>query len=309
MSHALRPVVPEDPDAPLPGMIGCEPAMREVYRQARRLAPTDLPVVVAGETGTGKELVARAIHKLSPRTAGPFIDVNCAAIAEGVAEGELFGWERGAFTGAHERVLGLLEIADGGTLFLDEACSLPQGLQGKLLRALEYGEFRRVGGRTLVRSDFRLVLAVARALDDLLASRTFRRDFGYRVSGAVITLPPLRARVCDVRLLAERFLEEASCEARRPLRWHEDALATLERHAWPGNVRELRMLVRRLAVLTEHDVISVEGLWGAGFAPAHSASDPGQLKAALDACGGNWTRAACALDIPRTTLRDRLLKQ
>lgn len=258
LAHSAR--FDEAPDAPLPGMIGECPAMWAVYRLIRRVAPTDLPVLIEGETGTGKELVARALHELGPRAAGPLVDLNCAAITEGLAEAELFGWERGAFSGAHQQVCGLLELADGGTLFLDEVCSLPTAVQAKALRAVERHEFRRVGGRTIIPSDFRLVAAVSRPVEDLLATGALRPDFAFRLAGITVTLPPLRARDGDIRLLAEHFLEAAGRAVGRPMRWHDDALAALEGHAWPGNVRELEMLVRRLHLLAEHDVIGIDDL-------------------------------------------------
>ncbi len=246
----------EAEDAPLPGMIGECPAMREVYRLVRRVAPTDLAVLIEGETGTGKELVARAVHALSPRAKGPFVDINCAAIPEGLVESELFGCEPGAFTGATHRA-GLLEAADGGTLFLDEACSLSPAVQVKLLRALERREFRRVGGKATVRSDLRTVVAVSRPLNELLTSGAFRADFAFRVATLPIALPSLRVRGHDIGLLAGWFLDLVGRTEGRSRRWHEDALNAMERYRWPGNVRELEMLVRRVCVVADDDVVSL----------------------------------------------------
>jgi DNA-binding NtrC family response regulator len=304
----VQPREEDAPDAELPGMIGRDAAMRRVFRLVRRLAPSDLPTLVTGETGTGKELVARALHQLSRRAHGPFVDLNCAALPEALAEGELFGWERGAFTGAHQAKAGLLEIADGGTAFLDEVSSLPTVVQGKLLRAVERHEFRRVGGRQLIHSDFRLVTATSEQLGALRASRAFRDDFLFRVAGAVITLPPLRERGDDIRLLAEHFLRAASHAMGRPLRWHEGALAMCASHAWPGNVRELLMLVQRVAVLAEHDVVGVEDLVAGGFVREGGPADPQAIARVIEACGGNISHAARALGIPRSTLRLRLTR-
>jgi two-component system NtrC family response regulator len=294
-------------------MIGECRGMKKVYRLVRRVAPTDLPVLISGETGTGKELVARAVHALSLRARGPFIDINCAAIPENLVESELFGSERGAFTGSARRVPGLLEVADGGTLFLDEARSLSSSIQAKLLRALERHELRRVGSRTPTPSDFRLVVALSKPIAELVASGEFRPDFAFRVAGVEVALPLLRERGEDVRRLAEHLLSTLGQAEGRTLRWHEDALAELERHAWPGNVRELEMLVRRAAVLVDHHIIGVGDLRQLAFrrwvgcqtrlaipkqAPRSKPSKD-ELVAALGLCGGVVSRAAKSLGMSR----------
>jgi two-component system nitrogen regulation response regulator GlnG len=227
-------------------MIGEHPSMRDVYSLARRAAPTDLTVVIEGETGTGKELVARAVHELSAHRDGPFVDLNCAAIPENLVESELFGWERGAFTGANRSVRGLLEEANGGTLFLDEACSLPKAAQTKLLRAIERREHRRVGGRATVQSCFRLVLALQRPLLELIRTEAYLPAFAHRIDGVAVYLPTLASRGKDIRRLAEAFLVQVSSDNRRALSWSVEALEQLERQPWPGNVRELRALVARI---------------------------------------------------------------
>ncbi len=214
---------------PLPGMIGRHPSMLAMYALVRKVAPTELPVPIVGETGTGKELVARAVHSLSPRRDGPFIDINCAAIPENLVENELFGWVPHIYTDAGSGGIGLLEAADGGTLFLDEACSLPKAVQGKLLRAIERGEFRRVGGRKLLRSSFRLVLALQRSLEELERAGDYLRAFAHRINGFPIALPPLASRGGDIRLLAEQFLEIGATPGVPRLILSEDACPVLGR--------------------------------------------------------------------------------
>ena len=291
--------------------------MREVYRLVRRVAPTDLTVLIEGETGTGKELVARAVHSLSCRADGPIVDINCAAIPESLVESELFGCEKGAFTGAQPR-RGLLEVADGGTVFLDEACSLRPATQAKLLRALERREFWRVGGRTLVRSDFRLVVAVSRPVADLLGCGDYRPDFAYRVATVTVSLPPLRSRGSDIRLLAETFLNQASHSGGVARRWHMDALSALQRHEWPGNVRELQSVVHRIRALTDHDILGLDDLMltprgskveseGATIRARQGTRDRlpptrEQLLASLAANRGVVSRAARALGMERRSL-------
>jgi two-component system NtrC family response regulator len=241
------------------------------------------------------------LHELSGRPAN-FVDLNCAALPENLADGELFGWERGAFTGAHRQVPGLLELADGGTLFLDEACSLPVLAQAKLLRALERGEHRRVGGRVVVRANFRLVLAFSEEPEVLVPRGKLRLDFFCRVSDAPIRLPPLRARGSDIQLLAAAFLAEAVGDRRR---FTTEALARLAGCRWPGNVRELRQLVARLAVFTGGAEITERDLlgWTNGQGLLATRED---LERALALHGGDVSKAARALGMPRSTFRSRL---
>src|SRR5574341_1187822 len=239
-------------------MVGRHASMLAVYRQVRCAAQSELPALIVGETGTGKELVARALHELGPTPYGRFVDVNCAALPEGLAEAELFGAERGAFTGAVRRVIGFLEAANGGTLFLDEACSLSPGIQAKLLRAIEHKMFYPIGGRTPRRSRFRLIAAVGAPVAELIAGGSLRSDFAYRLAGFTITLPPLRARRSDIPLLAEHFLQGAGHDGHPPAQLASDALALLRRQSWPGNVRELKMLMERLAAIEPGPVRSEE---------------------------------------------------
>jgi transcriptional regulator with PAS, ATPase and Fis domain len=290
----------------VPGMIGRDPAMLEVYRQTRLAARGDLPVLIVGETGTGKELVAKALHELSAASGGPFIDINCAALPESLAEAELFGSERGAFTGATKPVPGFLELADGGTLFLDEACSLAPSVQAKLLRAIELQEFWRVGGRERRHSHFRVVTAVGKPMDVLVASGACRADFGHRVSAFTITIPPLRARQRDIRELAAHFLA-AKQNGHPPKRLTPDAIAFLARHAWPGNVRELKAVMERLHLTVEDATIGAHALMNLlpvrGGARAH---DAGDLFRALADSGWNTRKAARALGVSRATLYRRI---
>jgi DNA-binding NtrC family response regulator len=232
----------------LPGnyeeMFSLDPSMRQVFDLIDRIAATSYPVTVLGETGTGKELVARAVHARSPRRDAPFIPVNCAAIPESLMESELFGHEKGAFSGADRQRKGAFEEADGGTLFLDEIGEMPADLQAKLLRALENGEVRRVGSSRPIQVSVRVVCATHRDLPAQVRAGTFREDLYYRLYVAPVVIPPLRQRQGDVRALAQRFLDAAAPQG-LSLRWSEEALQKLEGHDWPGNVRQLRNVVLR----------------------------------------------------------------
>src|SRR4051794_36799828 len=238
-----RRMTPPDtagPDAPLPGVVGDAPAMREVYHMVRRAAPARSSVLLVGETGTGKELVARAVHRLSPRHDGPYVRVNCGALAESLLESELFGHVKGAFTGAIENKTGRFEAAHGGTLFLDEISSMSPKLQVKLLRVLQEQEFERVGESKTVRVDVRVVAATNVPLEDEVRAGRFRDDLYYRLNVVPIYLPPLRERREDLAPLARFFLGRHSEENRRdPPELTPEALRVLEGHDWPGNVREL----------------------------------------------------------------------
>jgi two-component system nitrogen regulation response regulator GlnG len=237
-------------------LIGRSPAMQDVYRTIARVVPNDLSVLILGESGTGKELVARAIHDLGPRKAKPFVAVNMAAIPRELIEADLFGHERGAFTGAQNRVPGRFEQAAGGSLFLDEIGDMPMDAQTRLLRVLQSGEFTTVGGNRPIRADVRIIAATHKNLPELIAAGSFREDLYYRLNVIPVTLPPLRQRGEDVALLARHFLEVAAREGLPRKRLDESGSARLVVHDWPGNVRELENLMRRLAVLSRHDVIS-----------------------------------------------------
>ncbi len=236
-------------------LIGRSPAMQEVYRTLARLMPTDLTVMITGESGTGKELVALALHQFGPRKAAAFSALNMAAIPKELIESELFGHEKGAFTGATERGIGRFEQARGGTLFLDEIGDMPFEAQTRLLRVLQEGEITRVGGRTAIKTDVRIVAATHRDLRQLIATGAFREDLYYRLNVVPLRLPPLRDRLDDISDLATHFLRLATDEGLPQKNLDPAAMAVLKDYPWPGNVRELENLLRRVAALYSEDVI------------------------------------------------------
>ncbi|MFO7855552.1 MAG: nitrogen regulation protein NR(I) [Paracoccaceae bacterium] len=246
---------PRDEGLPI---IGRSPAMQEVYRIMARLMNTDLTVMLNGESGTGKELVARALHNFGWRKAGPFVAVNMAAIPRDLIESELFGHEKGAFTGATERMAGKFEAAAGGTLFLDEIGDMPPDAQTRLLRVLQDGQFTRIGGRQPIKADVRVVAATHQDLRGLIAEGGFREDLFYRLNVVPIRLPPLRDRTEDIPDLARAFLRKAEAEGLPRKAVSQEALDLLKGQPWPGNVRELENLMKRLAALVSDDVIGVE---------------------------------------------------
>jgi two-component system nitrogen regulation response regulator GlnG len=236
-------------------LIGRSPAMQEIYRTLARLMQTDLTVMITGESGTGKELVAHALHQYGKRRNGPFVAVNMAAIPRELIESELFGHEKGAFTGATGRGVGRFEQAESGTLFLDEIGDMPPEAQTRLLRVLQQGEYTTVGGRRPIRTDVRIVAATNRDLRQLINQGLFREDLFYRLNVVPLRLPPLRERLEDVPDLVQHFLDMVAAEGFSHKRLSPEALERLRRHSWPGNVRELENLVRRLAALYPDDVI------------------------------------------------------
>jgi len=246
-------------EAELP-LIGRSPAMQEIYRVLARLMGTELTVMIAGESGTGKELVARALHDYGKRRNGPFVAINMAAIPRELIESELFGHERGAFTGAVQRNAGRFEQAQGGTLFLDEIGDMPQEAQTRLLRVLQQGEYTMVGGRTLIRTDLRIIAATHRDLKLLIRQGLFREDLFYRLNVVPIRLPPLRERTEDIPALARHFFAIAHAEGLPLKSLDVAALERLKTYRWPGNVRELENLVRRLAALYSQETIGVEAV-------------------------------------------------
>src|SRR5215469_2966397 len=238
------------------GIIGNDPAMQEVIRLVRRVAPSNSTVLIQGESGTGKEVVAKAIHRLSPRTGRQFVAINCSAIPENLIENELFGHERGAFTGANERKIGLFESADKSTLFLDEIADLPLGLQAKILRVMQEREIRRVGGNESFRVDVRLIAATNKNLAEEVAEERFREDLYYRVNVVTITLPPLRDRRGDIPLLANHALAKfAHLAEGRSIEISREAMEVMLDCAWPGNVRQLESAIERAILLCEGDKI------------------------------------------------------
>lgn len=239
-------------------LIGRSPAMQQVYRIMARLTTTDLSVMITGESGTGKELVARALHDFGRRKSGPYVAVNMAAIPRELIESELFGHERGAFTGATERGVGRFEQAQGGTLFLDEIGDMPYDAQTRLLRVLQEGEFTTVGGRKPIRSDLRIIAATHQDLRSLINEGKFREDLFYRLNVVPLRLPPLRERIEDIPDLARAFLARAEAEGLPPKRISQKALEVLAAQSWSGNVRELENLMKRLAALCADDVIDAD---------------------------------------------------
>ena len=346
----LRPSLPaSDPPrtGPIAGLIGGSPAMLEVYATTRRVAASNASVLLLGETGTGKELIAKAIHALSPRGSGPFVRVNCCALSESLLESELFGHVRGAFTGAVSNRTGRFEAAHTGTIFLDEINSTTLHLQVKLLRVLQEREFERVGDIETIRVDTRVIAASNRDLLDEVAKESFREDLYYRLNVVPIVLPPLRSRREDIPLLVSHFLELYNEQNDRyVVHLQSEALDSLVRYHWPGNVRELQNVVERCVVMAPGDEITLDLLPTAicGGRPAStmpgrggdldslardlveqglatSATDDDTLfdrvvsrvereliAQMLAACGGVQLKAAARLGINRNTLRKKLLE-
>ncbi|MGO0123529.1 sigma-54-dependent transcriptional regulator [Desulfothermobacter acidiphilus] len=247
--------------APAEELLGRSPAMIEVFKEIGKFADTDYTVLIMGETGTGKELVAGALHRNSRRRQGPFVRINCAAIPENLLESELFGYEKGAFTGATSRKLGKFELAEGGTLFLDEIGEFPLTMQPKLLRVLQEKEFERVGGTKTVRVDVRIIAATNQDLERMVKEGSFREDLYYRLNVVTIRVPPLRERKEDISLLAEHFLRQAASRLGKPVQgFSSEALAILHSYDWPGNVRELRNVCERAVVLAQGMLVLPEDL-------------------------------------------------
>jgi PAS domain S-box-containing protein len=292
------------------GIIGRDPKMLQVYQQIRDLGVNDYPVSLMGETGTGKELVATAIHNESRRGGGPFVPVNCAALPEGVIESELFGHVKGAFTGALRDKKGRFELAHNGTLFLDEVVDLPKAVQAKLLRVLQEGTFEPVGGEKSIRADVRLISATNRDLKDEMEKGRFREDLYYRVNVVPIRLPPLRERKGDIPLLLEHFLGVARGEGQEALGLSKDALAILEDYPWPGNIRELQSALRFALIQSRGRILQPEHLplelkeWKSQRAmrgPSRKLDLEG-VRRALTHSGGNKAKAARLLGVGRATL-------
>jgi two-component system NtrC family response regulator len=298
------------------GMIGSSPQMQAVFTTISKVSNTDAPVLISGESGTGKELVARAIHRRSSRNSGPFIAINCGAIPENLLESELFGHEKGAFTGAHAQRQGRVEMAQGGTLFLDEIGELSAALQVKLLRFLQEREIERVGGRTLIRIDTRVLAATNVDLTKAMAAGTFREDLYYRLGVVNLSMPPLRERRGDISLLAKAFLHRQTAGHEKSLVFTPKAFATLESHAWPGNVRELENRIQRAAIMAENGRITSEDLALASYTgheeqslnKAREAVEREMIEAALARNKGNLTRAAADLEVSRPSLYELIGK-
>lgn len=241
-------------------IVGTSPAMQDIFRTMARLVPTDLSVMITGESGTGKEVVARALHDLGARRQGPFVALNMAAIPRDLIESELFGHEKGAFTGADRRLDGRFAQAKGGTLFLDEIGDMPPDAQTRLLRVLQDGGYTRVGGRAVIQSDARIVAATHQSLPELINKGLFREDLYYRLNVVPLNLPPLRDRAEDIPDLVRHFMARASQDGLSSKTIDDDAMAMLKAHSWSGNVRELENLIRRLLVLVDDDVVTPRDL-------------------------------------------------
>ncbi len=260
----------DEPDA-MP-LIGRSPAMQDIYRMLARMMQTDLTVMITGESGTGKELVARALHEYGRRRAGPFVAINMAAIPRDLIESELFGHEKGAFTGAQHRSTGRFEQAEGGTLFLDEIGDMPMEAQTRLLRVLQQGEYTTVGGRTPIKTDVRIVAATNKDLRTLINQGLFREDLFYRINVVPLRLPALRERTEDIADLVRHFFKQGQAEGLQTKRIASQGLELMKRYSWPGNVRELENLVRRLAALYPQDEISADIIAGELRAESHAPS-------------------------------------
>jgi len=297
----------------LDGVIGTSEPMMKVCRLVQKLAPTQATVLLLGESGTGKERLAQALHALSARAAQPMVAINCAAIPENLLESELFGYERGAFTGAVKQTRGKIEMADGGTLFLDEIGDMPLALQAKLLRFLQERVVERVGGRELIQVDVRIVAATHRDLKAALAEKSFREDLYYRISEVTVTIPPLRERGADAVLIANYLLQNACRRHRRPiLKLAPDAVAAIAQYGWPGNVRELENRINAAAIMAEGKMVSVEDLSlekpaGTAIVPLREVRQRAEREAverAMALTGGNISKAAELLGVTRPTLYD-----
>jgi two-component system NtrC family response regulator len=292
-------------------MLGTSPQMEAVFGAVSKVGITDAPVLILGESGTGKELVARAVHRISPRHKAPFVPINCGAIPENLLESELFGHEKGAFTGAHMQRKGRIEMAHGGTLFLDEIGDLPLPLQVKLLRFLQEKRLERVGGRQEIMVDTRVVAATNADLKQAMREGRFREDLYYRIAVVVVSVPPLRERGDDVNLLATAFLQRYAAESRRRLRgFTRDALAAIQGHAWPGNVRELENRVKRAVVMAEGarvapadlELESVTAVDGRALRDVRANLERETIRRALAKNKGNVSRTAADLGVSRPTL-------
>jgi DNA-binding NtrC family response regulator len=316
--EGMTPLRDRAGERPLAGMVGRSPAFSRMLDLIHRVAPRDTPVLLLGESGTGKELAAQTLHNLSPRAGKPFVPVDCSGMTESLFESELFGHEKGAFTGASQRKVGLVEAAAGGTLFLDELGDIPLNLQVKLLRLLEAGSFRRVGGVDILRADFRLVAATHRDLAAMVAAGSFRQDLYYRLSAFPIHLPPLRERREDLPLLVANLLERLAPD--RPVGLSPQALERLAAYGFPGNIRELRNILERGVILADGDLIRPHHLLlGDGAAaetPMDETSGDGiasleeverrHLEASLARLGGDKDALARHLGISRRTIDRKL---
>lgn len=302
--------------SPLDGIIASAPNMLEVCRTVEKIAPTQVTCLILGESGTGKEVFARAIHNLSENRDGRFVAINCAAVPENLMESELFGYEKGAFTGAAKRTLGKVEVAGSGTLFLDEIGDMPLALQAKLLRFLQERVIERVGGRDEIPVDVRVLCATNKDLQTMVGEGTFREDLFYRISEMVVELPPLRERGSDTVLLARHLVSKYNTEQKRKIKGlAADAAIAIENYGWPGNIRELENKVKRAVIMTDDNKISAQDLGLTvgeeqilNLRQVRQEAEVRAINAALATANGNVSAAAKLLGITRPTLYDLVKK-
>ncbi len=318
LERDYRELQDQVPEEAFEGMLGASPAMQNVFTTIRKVSTTDAPVLILGESGTGKEMAARAIQRRSQRKDGPFVAINCGAIPENLLESELFGHEKGSFTGAHAQQVGRIEMADKGTLFLDEIGELPPQLQVKLLRFLQDGRIERVGGREGIQIDTRVIAATNSDLRAAMAAGGFREDLYYRLAVVVVSLPPLREREGDIEMLARVFLKRFNKENEGKLTgFTRGAREALRAYDWPGNVRELENRVRRAAIMAEGIRVKLPDLElgtestdfaGMTLKQAREALEEKMVRKALARRKGNVSRAATDLGVSRPTLYELMAK-
>lgn len=315
LRKAMRTRLQSDPSAPY-GLIGESKAIRKIYEIIEKASSTSATVLITGESGTGKELVARAIHYTSARASAPFVPVNCGGIPESLLESELFGYMKGAFTGAFESRAGFFQISDGGTIFLDEISETSPAMQVKLLRVLQDKEIYMIASRRPQKIDVRVIAATNKNLNDLVEKGAFRKDLYYRLHVIPIDVPPLREREEDVLILVQHFTARFARELNKPgIRFSDKTLAVLKNYAWPGNVRELENLVQRMVIMSEGDTIDVADLPtlmrfsaknGTGLNRTLAELEEEYIRNVMSSVNGNKTRAAQILGIDRKTLREKL---
>jgi two-component system NtrC family response regulator len=304
--------------SPLDGVIANSPEMLEVCRVIEKISPTDITTLLLGESGTGKEVLARAIHGLSDRREERFVAINCASIPENLLESELYGYEKGAFTGASKRTIGKIETANGGTLFLDEIGDMPMGLQAKLLRFLQERVIERIGGRDEIPVDVRVICATNQNLEEKISLGEFREDLFYRISEMTINIPALRERIGDAVLLAWSFLNKyGDLTTARLTGFTNEALQSIEEYGWPGNVRELENRIKRAVIMTEGQVVTLDALqlskdtensMPLNLREVREKAEASAVLRAMNYVGGNVSRAAELLGVSRPTLYDLVNK-
>lgn len=302
--------------SPLSGIVASDSSMLAVCRTVEKVAPVDVTCLVLGESGTGKEVIAKAVHNLSPRAGKRFVAINCAAVPENLMESELFGYEKGAFTGATKRTIGKVEVANGGTLFLDEIGDMPLTLQAKLLRFLQERTIERLGGRDEIAVDVRVVCATNKNLTEMVGEKTFREDLYYRISEIVVELPPLRERVGDKILLARHILSKYCDAQNRKIKgFTAEAATAIESYEWPGNVRELENKIKRAVIMADEKNITVEDLslphhedLSINLRQVRQEAEKTAIIKAINLTGGQISSAAKYLGVTRPTLYDLIKK-